>query len=223
MARKAQADPNRARLIKAVQTGRGKLGLDEDTWRATVARFSETDNPSVREMDVHELERLLRHLRDAGFVGRKPAAAKPEPRRLDMAREAQKARALWLWLAEVGIVRDPSEAALAAFAKRISGVDALQWTVRADKVIEGIKAFGARELQPRIEARLAELRAAGVDLGNLHYDSCDAVLGAHVDGWQVARWLRPTWSPVGFPARQAVWEYLHSDAVTPDTEGAAAQ
>lgn len=185
----------RAKLIKTVQTGRRALALDDDTWRALLALKSGGKRSST-ELSVAELEAVLRHLRASGFTPRVPATARPRgQRRLDVSPTVRKARALWLWLHEQGIVRDPSEAALAAFAKRVGGVDALQWMQRPDKLVEALKAFGARELGPRIDARIAELVAAGR-------------LPAGTTAARLSERLTPRWRADGWGARAELWEHL---------------
>jgi phage gp16-like protein len=186
----------RARLIKAVQTGRSRLGLDDDTYRDILARHSRSGKRSAKELEIWELEAVLKHMRSAGFKASKPGSARPRERRtLDTSAEASKARALWLWLHDLGIVRDPSEAALAAFAKRISGVDALQWTQRPDKVIEGLKAFGARQLPALLALRVEMLRAAGKLPQRITADALPALVS-------------PTLNPAGYDALRAAWDHL---------------
>lgn len=153
----------RQRLIKTVQTGRSCLGLDEDTYRDLLAAKS-GGLRSAKELSTHQLEAVIKHMRDAGFIPKKPAGVQPrEHRTLCISPEAQKARALWLWLHQIGIVKDPSERALSQFAKRTcGGVDALQWARRPDKLIEGIKAWAARVALPvKLDERIAGLVAAG--------------------------------------------------------------
>ncbi|MFN3987621.1 MAG: phage protein GemA/Gp16 family protein [Rhodocyclaceae bacterium] len=188
----------RARLIRAVQTGRGKLKLDEDTYRDLLAAKSRGKR-SAKDLSVAELEAVLKHMRASGFTPTKPAGAMPrERRRLDTSPEASKARALWLWLHQLGIVKDPSERALAAFARRISQVDALQWSQRPDKVIEGLKAFAARQLPQRLAARVESMRAAGTLPQQVTADALPALVS-------------PTLNPAGFDALRAAW--LHLDGM----------
>lgn len=184
-----------AHLIKIVQTGRNRLGLDEDTYRDLLAAKS-GGKRSAKQLSITELEAVIKHMRAAGFKATKPAGATPRERRaLDTAPEASKARALWLWLHEVGIVVDPSERALAAFGRRTCGVDALQWARRIDKLIEGLKAWAARQLPAKLEQRIARLVEAGK-------------LRPGVTPHAVARHVRPTLDPAGFDALQAAWEFL---------------
>jgi len=59
---------------------------------------------------------------------------------------ALKARALWISLHQLGVVRDGSDRALEAFAKRQLKVDRLQWADQslAYKLIEALKAMAER-------------------------------------------------------------------------------
>lgn len=185
----------RAKLIKTVQTGRSRLGLDDDTYRALLATKS-NGKRSAKDLSIDQLDAVLKHMRAAGFKPTKPGNAAPRERRaLDTSPTGSKARALWLWLHQVGIVRDPSEAALAAFGKRISGVDALQWTRRTDKLIEGIKIWAARELLAKLEQRLRALQVAG-----------KLPTGITVEG--LVSGVSPTLNPSAFPALQRAWMYL---------------
>lgn len=186
----------RVKLITLVHTGRKHLGLDDDCYRDLLAAKSQGKR-SAKDLTTPELEAVVKHMRHVGFIPVKPRRAAPkEERQLDMRAEASKARALWLWLHEIGIVRDPSERALAAFARRTcGGVDALQWTHRLDNLIEGIKVWGARELRPRIEQRINALRAANR-------------LPAHATVEWVALSVCPTLDPKSFAALQRTWAYL---------------
>jgi len=185
----------RARLIKIVQTGRNVLRLDEDTYRDLLAAKS-NGKRSAKDLSVDELDAVVKHMRASGFKPTKPAGRAPrEQRTLDTSPEGSKIRALWLWLHEVGIVLDPSEAALANFARRISGVDTLQWTRRPDKVIEGIKVWAARQLPAKLAERTARLQAAGK-------------LPAGINVGTLPVLVSPTLNPAGFEAQQRAWWYL---------------
>ncbi|WP_418648848.1 regulatory protein GemA [Thauera butanivorans] len=185
----------RAKLIKIVQTGRNRLRMDEDTYRDLLAAKS-NGKRSAKDLSVDQLEAVIKHLRGCGFKPTKPANAAPRERRaLDTSPTGSKARALWLWLHQVGIVRDPSEAALASFGKRISGVDALQWTRRTDKLIEGIKTWAARELPAKLEQRLHALQATG-----------KLPVGMTVAG--LVSGVSPTLDSSTFTALQRAWWYL---------------
>jgi phage gp16-like protein len=71
-------------------------------------------------------------------------------RRLADDTQSRKIRSLWLELHEDGIVLDPSEASLAAYVKRQTGVEALQWLdgKQATQVIEALKQWRKRVKKP---------------------------------------------------------------------------
>lgn len=63
----------RARLIAAVHAGARRLGLDDETRRVLQVRL--TGHATCSEMTEQELERVLDHLRRAGFRPRRPQPA----------------------------------------------------------------------------------------------------------------------------------------------------
>ena len=119
--------PNRQRLIRLIHVAKRDLSMDDDTYRAILQRIGK--KASSADLTIPELEKVLEHLKRSGFKVRskaKPAQAKPS-RPLAQDGESKKIRALWLFLHELGAVKNPSEEALATYVKRIAGVDALQW------------------------------------------------------------------------------------------------
>ncbi|ATE60136.1 regulatory protein GemA [Thauera sinica] len=192
----AARQDQRKRLIRTIQTGRSRLGLDDNTYRDLLAAKS-GGKRSAADLAVHQLEAVLKHMRAAGFEPQKPVAAKPrEHRKLDDRPEARKARALWLWLHGIGIVRDPSESALTSFARRTcGGVDALQWARRPDKLVEGIKAWSARLLPAKLDARIASMQATGK-------------LPLHITRQSWIGDQFPTRDPAAFATLQLAWQSL---------------
>lgn len=127
------------REIQIIKIAQKQLGMDDDTYRAmlwAVARVK-----SSTELDFAGRKKVLDHLQSCGFK-----RTKPQPRALADDPQSKKMRALWLELHAAGKVRNPSETALAAFVKRQTGRDALQWlTAReASNVIEELKKWLAR-------------------------------------------------------------------------------
>lgn len=136
----------RAAVVK-VQIARRDLGLDEDTYRAILSRL--TGRASASDCTDAQLGVVLDEFKAKGWKPKvvqgggavrrgKPAAA-GQP-------VARKARALWISLHQLGVVRDPSEAALEAFARRQLGVDRLRWAVasEANALIEALKGMADR-------------------------------------------------------------------------------
>lgn len=144
-------DPYRRTLYGKIEVAKVELGLDDEAYRDILrSRFGKESRKSLGNAQLVD---LIEHFKSLGFkpkstrppkrAGSRPMAKGPEP---------EKIRALWLSLWHLGVVADPSEAALAAFVKRVTGgkdkgVDALQWLDgrAATKVIEGLKAVAVRE------------------------------------------------------------------------------
>ncbi|VFR34696.1 hypothetical protein ANDA3_3767 [plant metagenome] len=132
----------RARYIKLLHVARRELGMDDDSYRA--ALHASTGKNSASELNVPELARALAHFKRCGFKVKPAAKAGTRPQ-ADMAQD-KLIRHLWLTLHSEGAVRDSSEAALAAWVKRETGVDALQWvdTDQASRCIEKLKKWLGR-------------------------------------------------------------------------------
>lgn len=134
-------DTRRRALYAKIAVARKQLALAEDTYRDMLAdRYGAA---SAAELTYTEIDDLLAHFKHLGFkptrkAGRRTVAGSPE---------AAKARALWISLYHLGVVRDASERALSAFGERQTGKAALQW-IRGDwfKVIEALKDWAARPL-----------------------------------------------------------------------------
>lgn len=154
----------RSRLIKLIHVARRDLQLDEDTYRGIVADKA-NGKTSTADCTVPQLEIILGHLKAAGFKVRKPKAAAPtERRQLDTDAEAQKVRALWLLLHEIDAVRNPSEAALAAYVRRITGVDDMRWADggQMTTLIETMKKWAMRYLPKRTGELWQQLHGTGI-------------------------------------------------------------
>lgn len=157
----------RARLIRLIHVARRDLHMEDDAYRAIVADKAGGKTSSA-DCSVVELDKILAHLKAAGFKVRKPKAVKPvEQRRLDTSGEASKVRALWLLLHELGAVRNPSEAALAGYVRRMAGIDDLHW---ADgnailTLIESLKKWAMRFLPQAVRDMVPQV--AALPLSNL--------------------------------------------------------
>jgi len=169
---------NRQRLIRLIHVAKRDLSLDDDTYRSILQRFGRKESSS--DLTVPELEQVLEHLKRSGFKVRskgkpaKPKVVKAKPSRpLAQDAESKKIRALWLFLHELGAVKNPSEEALASYVKRIAGVDALQWISgeQAERLIETMKKWAMRFLPDAVKAlvpRVAELPLSDEDRGQLN-------------------------------------------------------
>lgn len=182
----------RARMISAIKTGERELGMDQDAHVAMLRHL--TGEASLTRCTPAQLRDVLDHVNSkTGYRRREPDGSS---RRLADSPEARMARGLWLLLHRVGAVKNPAEAALAAYVKRMAKVDDLHWAGgRMAPLIEGLKAWAARELPAALERRLAELKAAGkVDRRNT------------VGG--LIHHVAPTRNPDTFDALNAAWEFL---------------
>ena len=143
-----RADEHR-KDIQLIHIAKQQLGLDDETYRAmlwAVARVK-----SSTELDFAGRKKVLDHLKGCGFEvkTRKPVPSlsrRPATRKMADDPQSKMMRALWLQLHEAGKVRNPDESALAAFVKRQTKVEALQWltTKQACAVIEELKKWLAR-------------------------------------------------------------------------------
>jgi phage gp16-like protein len=153
---------NREQAIKLIHVARRDLAIDDDAWRELLQQKFHV--ASSRELGISDLYKLVEHLKKCGFKirhpGKKPGAARSRP----LAGAAQKRpgepakiRALWLFMHhELGLVKDPSEAALAAYVKRITRVDALQWLdgQQTYRVIESLKKWAERVFEEKLRKRI---------------------------------------------------------------------
>ena len=168
---------DRQRLIRLIHVAKRDLQLDDDTYRAILQRVGRKDSSS--DLTVPELEKVLEHMKRSGFKVRskakQPAPAKSS-RPLAQDAESKKIRALWLFMHQIGVVKNPSEDALASYVKRITGVDALQWINgdQAETLIESLKKWAMRFLPATVE-RLAE-EARSVSLSDLERAQLNGVL-----------------------------------------------
>ncbi len=192
-------DTQRQRLIKLIHVARRDLGMAEDSYRDIVRKITKARSNSIKDCTVLELERVMSHLRKAGFKVRKPKTAQPkETRQLATGGGVSKVRALWLMLHELGAVQNPSEAALNAYVKRITCVEDLGW-LSADRlfiVIETLKKWAVRVFPACIETLMAQCKAKGF-------------LDAGADRASVTAYFAPHLSPNTYDALLAVHNGLN--------------
>jgi phage gp16-like protein len=158
-------------LLAKIHIAKKELRLDDDTYRAVLERV--TGRRSAADLDARQLGLVLDAFKAKGWKpavisgGRGSSAAPRQTARADHP-VARKARALWISLHQLGVIENPSEHALEAFAKRQLGVDRLQWAKQSQggKLIDALKAMGTRAgwdqsgSTEEIKARLAVLLEA---------------------------------------------------------------
>jgi hypothetical protein len=130
--------------IAAIHVAKKQLGLDDETYRAKLTVI--TGKPSVKDMSEDERQKVLTVFRSEGF---KPAVARrPDGRQKLSGRYAAKLQALWIAGWNLGVFKNRDDAALEAFIKRQTGLDAVRFCrdpQDAEKAIEAMKAWMARE------------------------------------------------------------------------------
>ena len=191
---KAPSNPRRATLIKLIQVARRDLGrltgLDDLAYRDILRIVGKSE--SLAAMTVPNMELVLAHMKSKGFKVRPKAGDRPQTINPD----ASKVRALWLFLHALGEVRDPSEKALAAYVKRIAGVDALQWISgeQAERLIETMKKWAMRFLPQAVKQLVPQVGA--LQLSDVERGQLNAVLNK--------AFTRQTFDPM-----HSAWESLN--------------
>ncbi len=207
----------RGAMIAKVHLGAKDLRLDDETRRDLMARV--TGKRSAADCTDDELDAVLAEYRARGWtptvkLGGKPARKGPAPARRAAAdhKVAGKARAMWISLHQLGVVRSPSEASLEAFARRQLGVAALQWADQGVgyRLIEAMKAMADRAgwdqdltgIPPRnhlktLMRRLALRQAAILKEAGMSHPPIGELAGGEVEA------LRPLIAEMGVGVRAA--------------------
>lgn len=166
----------RSRYIKLIHVARRELCLDEPTYRTILQSAGKAD--STASMSAKALVAVLERLKKSGFKVRPKSADRSQA----LHPEARKVRALWLFLHALGAVQDPSEKALAAYAKRVAKVDDIHW-MRGEtsvRMIESLKSWAMRYL-PQAVANLRQEVAAISRISPLSTDQCARVNYAQLE------------------------------------------
>ena len=98
---------NTAGLVRAIQTGRRKLGLSDEEYHALLEGVS--GKTSSKELNAYQLKEVLRRMREAGF--RSSAVTEPQ---------LQKIRSLWFSMYDEGIVKSKTDQSISAYIRRIT-------------------------------------------------------------------------------------------------------
>ncbi|MFN0182267.1 MAG: phage protein GemA/Gp16 family protein [Aquabacterium sp.] len=133
--------------LAAIHIAKKALCWDDETYRDIM--FTVCRVRSSAEMDFGARKRWLAHLRAcqqaSGVAGGPPT--RPAPVRRALEPVERKMWALWMQLADAGMVQQRSMAALEAYCKRQTGVDRLAWLNgrQQDLVVESLKRWLARD------------------------------------------------------------------------------
>lgn len=142
-------DKFRPEELAKIHIARKDLGLSDDLYRDILREAGKVE--SAADLDWRGRAAVLARFKELGWkatAGKKAAKPGKTSRPLADDPQSKMMRGLWIELHQLGAVRDPSEAALAAFAKRHTKVDDLSWASgkKASKVIEALKDWRARTL-----------------------------------------------------------------------------
>lgn len=134
-------------LMGMIRVARAQLGMDEDAYRTLL--LDTLGKSSLAGSTAKEKWRVMEELKSRGFRPRpfhkgKELVADPQ---------AKKIRALWLTMADCGIVRDRSEKALNNYVRRFTGRTLEDATVKqCQAVIEILKQHFDRCDDPKKRA-----------------------------------------------------------------------
>lgn len=133
-------------LIKAIQTGRRKLGLTDEEYRALLEGVS--GKRSTKELNAYQLKETLRRMREAGFH----SAADPQLRKI---------KSLWFSMYDEGVVRSKTDQSIAAYIRRITRKGVNDCTVKdLQRVIETLKQWIDRVEDAAARERLLQFFAS---------------------------------------------------------------
>lgn len=132
----------RRRELAQIHIAIKELGMDDGTYRQLLANI-QVGCSSSKDLSPAGRKKLLERLKIAGW---RPKLAKKKGKITAKSPQDRKIRAIWLELAASGHVKNASEAALAAYVKRQTGIEQLQWlsTSQASQVIESLKQWVER-------------------------------------------------------------------------------
>lgn len=133
-------EDRKKRLKQLLHIARGQLAMDEDTYRMILVGVSKDPlRNSSSLLSLQELELAVDRMKASGFKVRK-TASKPQQDDHPLIR---KIRSLWLTLRDQGVLRDPSDKALAKYVEGETGVAQLAWlsTAQCHQVIERMKKW----------------------------------------------------------------------------------
>ncbi len=134
----ARKDGRRNADLAAIHLGVKQLGLDDGAYREMLSNLTGGRIQSSADATADERHAIIEHLRRLGFK-------KLAPKSTDNAQDRM-ARALYLDCVRQGALRDRSEKAFLKFAKRVTGIERLEWmnAEDANKLIEALKSIKRR-------------------------------------------------------------------------------
>jgi phage gp16-like protein len=158
-------DESRKPLLAKIHIAKKQLKLDDEEYRAILTET--TQKTSCKDMSGQELGLVLAALKrmgfkaqaraqdpgpqpEAEFVDQRPVKLSPPSQRKTEKSRLDKIRALWIDGFGKGVIKQRGEEALAAFAKRLTGVDRLEWLQpkQQNAVIQALVKMGCGSEQP---------------------------------------------------------------------------
>jgi len=130
--------------LATIHTGLKTLGIDQEDARDLYQHI--TGKRSLRAMTPNEQHWVIEELRRRGFK----KASNRQQKRLE-GKFGPKLQALWIAGWNLGVFHDRTDAALIAFVRRQTGLDALRFLRHDDDAraaIDGIKGWIEREVGP---------------------------------------------------------------------------
>lgn len=133
------------KLIKAIQTGRRKLGMTDDEYRGLLSGVTGGRTTSSKELSGDELVRALTALRKVGF-------------RTTTDPQIRKIKSLWYEMHDLGIVRNRSDQAIETYIRRITKAQKIKWcsVQQLQLVIETLKNWIDRIEEPAAREHLQQ-------------------------------------------------------------------
>lgn len=161
-----RSSQHRRSMIAKINVARQQMNMVEDDYRQLL--FDTTGKLSLKDCSEPQLAQMVDALKRKGFrplqAGSKGAAQHPM---------ARKARALWISLHHLGVIHNPGEPALEAFAKKQLGCEHFAWAKQSDayKLIEALKNMAIRNGWAQVDHKSKPLGVLG-----LRESLCKAIL-----------------------------------------------
>jgi len=137
-----ERDGARRADLASIHIAKAKLGWDDDHYRDVL--FAVCRVRTAAALDYTGRKLFLAHLRACGWQdGARAGDGAATAQRKPLAPAQRKIWALWQQLADAGLVRNRKMPALAAWCKRQTGVDRIEWLSGAQEalVIESLKRW----------------------------------------------------------------------------------
>lgn len=133
--------------LATIHLGKKALGWTEDEYRDIMATVCGGVR-SAGDLDMAGRKRFIEHIQVCKRAGGQVTLQRRRP----LKGYERKMWALWMQLADIGLVATRSMVALNAFSKRQTGVDSTEWLNQQQRelVIESLKSWLARGVEPKL-------------------------------------------------------------------------